>query len=152
MFEVGTHNSPVGIQNLCYRVGMRPEIIKKEEKSEKVQIILWRELKAVSFEEIHTGTEATTPSKRQEVSMESEQNRIRMKETNPEHQFVSYRHKKFGNVYHRVMEGKRKRMSIYTVLQIFKYPEYLKNNIQISKEIRPFPILPILLCMAYPRQ
>ena len=85
---------------------MWPEIIKKDLKSEEVQHILWGDLQTVSFDGINTGTEKITASKHQVVSMESEQNRIRMNETNSEHQFVSYRHKKFGNVYHRVMEGK----------------------------------------------
>ena len=76
---------------------MWPEIIKEEVKSEKVQHILWRDLKAVSFEEIHSGTEATTPT---------EKTRVRMNETIPEHQNVSYKHKKFGNVYDKMKEEK----------------------------------------------
>ena len=85
---------------------MWPELIKKDMKLEKVQKVFWADLRAVSFDEINKEAVGTTQNKYLVVSMESEQNRIRMKETNSEHQLVSYRHKKFGNVYHRVMEGK----------------------------------------------
>ena len=85
---------------------MWPELIKKDMKLEKVQKISWVDLQAVSFDEINKEAVGTTQSAYLVVSMESEQNRIRMKETNSEHQFVSYRHKKFGNVYNRKNEGK----------------------------------------------
>ena len=87
----------------CLRGGMWPEIIKKDMKFEKNHKISWADLQAVSFDEINKETEGTTLCKCKEFSMECEQNRIRMNEKKKtEHQFVSYRHKKFGNVYHRI--------------------------------------------------
>ena len=73
---------------------------------EKVQNISREDLQAVSFDEINKETEGTTLNKCKVIRMEFEKTRIRMNENNQEHQFVSYRHKKFGNVYSRENEGK----------------------------------------------
>jgi hypothetical protein len=57
VLEVGTHYNPEGMQSWCYRVGMWPERVKEDFKSETVQHVLWSYLHAFSFDEIHNETE-----------------------------------------------------------------------------------------------
>ena len=74
---------------------MCSERVKEDMNSETAQCALWKDLQAVSSDELNKETEANTSSK----SKDNEQNREETNKTEKEYKYFCYRHKKFGDVF-----------------------------------------------------